>query len=89
MEALELFSRRANQHVAHEEGVVGAGAHDAHADTVALIPAGESVNDIDAVPGVEVVDGTLTVDAPDLQWRSLANRNHGSWMETGGEAECT
>jgi hypothetical protein len=47
--------------------MVGAGADDAHADAVALIPAGEPVYDVDAIPGVEVVDGTLAVDAPDLR----------------------
>jgi hypothetical protein len=47
--------------------VVGASADNANADTVALIPASITINDIDAVTGVEVVDSTLTVNAPDLQ----------------------
>jgi hypothetical protein len=40
-----------------------------HADTypVALIPSRVSIDNIDAIPGVEVVNGTLTVDAPDLK----------------------
>jgi hypothetical protein len=63
---LELLAGRADEHVAHEERMVGTGAHDAHADPVPLIPAGVSVNDVDAAPGVEVVDGTLAVDFPDL-----------------------
>jgi hypothetical protein len=46
--------------------MVGTGADDAHADAVALVPAGVPINDVDAIPGVEVVDSTLTVDAPDL-----------------------
>lgn len=66
VEVLKLLASWANQHVAHEEGVVGASADNADANTVALIPAGITVDDIDAVTGVEVVDSTLTVDAPDL-----------------------
>jgi hypothetical protein len=46
--------------------VVGARADDAHADAVALVPSCEAVDDVDAIPGVEVVNGTLAVDAPDL-----------------------
>jgi hypothetical protein len=62
----QLFPRGPDQHVAHEEGVVRAGANHSYADPVALIPAGEAIDDVDAVPSVEIVDGTLTVDAPDL-----------------------
>jgi hypothetical protein len=47
--------------------MVGAGADDAHLDAVLLVPAGVAIDDVDAVPGVEVVDGTLTVDFPDLR----------------------
>jgi hypothetical protein len=47
--------------------MVGASADDTNAYPVALVPAGESIDDIDAIPGVEVINGTLTVDAPDLE----------------------
>jgi hypothetical protein len=49
--------------------MVGTSTH--HTDTypVALVPSSEAINDIDAVPGVEVVNGTLTVDTPDLEMR--------------------
>jgi hypothetical protein len=47
--------------------MVGASAHHANAYPVTLIPAGISVDDIDAIPSVEVVNGTFTVDAPDLE----------------------
>jgi hypothetical protein len=46
--------------------MVGASADDTDADSVLLIPASITVNDIDAVAGVEVVDGTLSVDLPYL-----------------------
>lgn len=68
MEVLQLLSRRADQHVAHEESVIRAGAHDTDADPVALVPSCEAVDDVDALAGVEVVDGTLAVDAPDLRY---------------------
>lgn len=67
VEVLQLLSRGADQHVAHEESVVRAGADNADAYSVALIPSCEAVDDIDALAGVEVVDGTLAVDAPDLR----------------------
>ena len=66
MEVFELFSCRSDQHVAHEEGMVGASANHTDAYPVALVPAGEAIDDVDAFSGVEKVDGTLTVDAPDL-----------------------
>lgn len=67
MEALELLTGRADQHVAHEERMVGTGADNADLDAVLLVPTGITVNDVDAVAGVEVVDGTLAVDLPDLR----------------------
>jgi hypothetical protein len=66
MEVFKLFPRGSDQHVAHEESMVGASAHHADAYPVALVPASVSINDIDAVSGVEVINGTFTVDAPDL-----------------------
>ena len=72
VETLELFCRRADQHVAHEEGMVGTGADNAHADAVALVPAREAVDDIDAVAGVEIVDSALAVNTPDLRSSSVS-----------------
>lgn len=51
--------------------MVGASADDTNADTVLLVPAGITVDDVDAVTGVEVVDSTLTVDLPDLRMRDV------------------
>jgi len=47
--------------------VVGTGANNPDLDTVALIPAGVTINNVNAVTGVEVVDSTFTVDPPDLK----------------------
>lgn len=67
VEVLELLLGRTDEHVAHEQGMVGTGADNADVDTVSLIPASKAVNNVDTVPGVEVVDCTLAVDAPDLE----------------------
>jgi len=66
VEVLELLTRGADEHVAHEEGMVSTRADDADLDTVLLVPAGIAVDDVDAIAGVEVVDGALAVDLPDL-----------------------
>jgi hypothetical protein len=49
--------------------MIGTSAHDTDTYPVALVPASISVNNIDAVPGVQVVNSTLTVDTPDLKRR--------------------
>jgi hypothetical protein len=66
MEGLEVFPTRSDEHVAHEQGMVGTGANDSDIDPVPLIPASEAVDNVDAISGVEVVDSAFSVDAPDL-----------------------
>jgi hypothetical protein len=46
--------------------MVGPSRHDAHIDPVTLIPAGKAIDDINAISSIEIVDGTFTVDPPDL-----------------------
>jgi hypothetical protein len=46
--------------------MVGTSTDDTDADAVTLVPAGETIDNIDTVASVEVVDSTLTVDTPDL-----------------------
>jgi hypothetical protein len=46
--------------------MVGARANHADLDPVALIPASEAIDDVYPVAGIEVVDGALAVDSPDL-----------------------
>jgi hypothetical protein len=67
VEVLQLFPTWPDEHVAHEKGVVGAGAHDAHLDPVLLIPSCVTVHDVDAISSVEVVDSALAVDLPYLK----------------------
>lgn len=84
MKVLEFRLGRTDQHVAHEESMVSASADDTHAYPVALIPSRKAINNIDAVPGVEVVDSTLTVDAPDLQGDSISELSHVRGFRKGG-----
>jgi hypothetical protein len=66
VEVLQLFPRRANEHVAHEQGMVGSRRDDSNVDPVTLIPTSKAIDDIDAVSGVEVVYRTFTIDFPYL-----------------------
>lgn len=46
--------------------MIGTGAHDADIDSIALIPSGKAIDDIDSRPGVEVVDSAFSIDFPYL-----------------------
>lgn len=47
--------------------MIGSGAHDTDIDAVPLVPSSEAVNDVDSVPRVQVIDGTLSIDSPNLE----------------------
>ena len=66
-EMLQLLSRRTNKHIPHEQGMVSSGADDSNIDPVSFIPACESIDDIDAIASIQVVDSSFPVDLPDLQ----------------------
>lgn len=66
MEALELVAAGPNEHIAHEQGMIGTGADDANIDPVSLVPSGKPIDDVDTVSRVEIVDGAFSVDSPDL-----------------------
>jgi hypothetical protein len=78
VEVLKLLSRRADKHVAHEQSVVCTSTDDSDSDSVALIPAGVTIDNVDAVSGVEVVDGTFSVDLPDLYGKTWSAKIHQS-----------
>lgn len=63
---LQFFFGGADQHVAHEEQVVCTGGNNTDLLAVLGVPAGETIKDIEARTGIEVVDGTLAVDQKDL-----------------------
>jgi len=46
--------------------MIRAGADDADAYPIALVPAGKAIDDVDSVSSVEIVDCTFPVDTPDL-----------------------
>ena len=58
----ELLSGRSDQHVVHEQGVVGSGSDDSDLDSVFWVPTRESVEDVDVFSRVQVVDGPFSVD---------------------------
>lgn len=68
MEVLQLLAAGPDEHVAHEESMVGTSADNTDVDAVALVPAGETIDNVDTVAGVEVVNSTLAVDTPDLKF---------------------
>jgi hypothetical protein len=46
--------------------MVGASTDDSNVDSVSLVPASISVDDINAISCVEIIDSSFTVDFPDL-----------------------
>ncbi len=47
--------------------MVGTSANNADSDSVSLVPAGISVDNVDAASRIQVVNGSLTVDFPNLE----------------------
>lgn len=63
---LQFFSLRSDEHIAHEERMVGTRADDADLDLVFLVPSCETVHNVNSISRVQVVNGTFAVDSPDL-----------------------
>ena len=49
--------------------MIGPGAEETDAESVSLIPAGESIDNVEASPGVEIVNGEFSINTPDLECR--------------------
>lgn len=64
---LQLLPRGAYQHVAHEQSMVSPGADHPNTDPVALIPSRIPIDDVDPISSIQVIDGALPIDLPDLQ----------------------
>lgn len=58
----KLFRCRSDQHVVHEQGVVGSGSDDSNLDSVLGIPTCVSIKDVDVFSGIQVVDSSLSVN---------------------------
>jgi len=63
---LKLLWPGPDKHVPHEESMVGTSANNTDVDPVAFIPSCKSINDVNAATGVQVIDGTFSVDSPNL-----------------------
>jgi hypothetical protein len=63
---LKIFPIRSDEHITHEESMIGTGADNADLYSVLLVPSCETVDDVDAVSCVQVVNSSLSVDSPDL-----------------------
>ena len=46
----------------HEDGMVGTTANNANLNLRGRVPACKSVETIERLPGIEVINGTLTID---------------------------
>jgi hypothetical protein len=66
LEVHQLLRLGTDEHVAHKQRMVSTSAHDTNVDSVALIPAGKTVDNVDAISCVEVIHGTFSVNAPNL-----------------------
>jgi hypothetical protein len=47
--------------------MIGTSANHPNIDTVTLIPAREAIDNIDSVSGIQIVDGSFSVDSPNLR----------------------
>lgn len=57
--------------------MVGTSADDPDIDPVLLVPACVTVDDVDSIASVQIVDRTLSIDPPDLRYRvSIVLDNH-------------
>lgn len=52
VEVFEIFSIRSNEHIAHEKSVIGTSAYDSNLDSIFLVPSGETIDNIDTIPGI-------------------------------------
>ena len=51
----------AYEHIAHEQSMIGTGAHDPNFDPVTFIPSGKAINDIYSGSSVQIIDSALSV----------------------------
>lgn len=70
---IEVLSLRSDEHVAHEQSMIGTSANDSDPDAVLLVPSCKPVDNVDTISGVEVIDSTFTIDSPDLNCELLAD----------------
>lgn len=63
---LQFLSRWANKHVAHEQRMISASTNNPNIDAIFGVPASKAIYDIDTIPSIQIIDGALPVDFPNL-----------------------
>ena len=58
----ELCARGAHKHIVHKQSMVSPGANNAHLNAIFGIPTRITVNHIDAVANIEIIDSPLSID---------------------------
>mmetsp|Transcript_29917 Transcript_29917/g.64489 ORF Transcript_29917/g.64489 Transcript_29917/m.64489 type:complete len:256 (+) Transcript_29917:1039-1806(+) len=58
----KFFCSRANQHVVHEEGVIGTAGNNSNLVAKLRVPPGKTIKDIQSGASVQVVDCSLSID---------------------------
>ena len=65
--------------------MICSGANHANVDAIPLIPTGKAIYDVNAIPGVQVVDGSFSIDFPDLNASPSASEDqHAMNRRIGG-----
>ena len=72
VEMLEIFRVRADEHVAHEKGMIGSGADHPNLDPIFLVPSRKTIHYVDSISGVEIIDSTLAINSPDLNHHTVS-----------------
>lgn len=63
----QLLRLGPNEHVPHEQGMVGTSADNADSDSITFVPTSKAVNDVNSISSVQVVDSTFAVNPPNLK----------------------
>lgn len=63
-EVLELLGGWSDQHVGHEQSVVGSGTHNSDLDSVSWVPTSESINNEQLLSGSQVVESSGSGNLP-------------------------
>ena len=57
--------------------MIRSGTNNAHTDAVPLIPASVTINDIDTIACIQIVDSPFSVDSPDLTLKCQRREGEG------------
>lgn len=74
MEVLQLLAIGSDEHIAHEESMVGTSADDSDLDLVFFVPSRITINNVNTISRIQVIDGTLAVDTPDLEEKNNVSK---------------